>query len=64
MPYTYNCTSCGATAQTTRAVDLRNRSGRRCQSCKDNQPVSGGGPRMRSARDLDDSTTARPRAGR
>jgi len=32
--YTYNCTSCGEIAHTTRAADLRNRSGRRCQNCK------------------------------
>lgn len=35
MRYTYNCTSCGAVARTTRAVDLLNRSGRRCPSCKE-----------------------------
>lgn len=37
MRYTYTCTSCGAIAHTTRAADLRNRSGRRCQDCKDGQ---------------------------
>lgn len=37
MRYSYRCTSCGATAHTTRASDLRNRSGRRCRDCKDGQ---------------------------
>ncbi len=43
MAYTYTCTSCGVDAQTTRAADLRNRSGRRCQGCKSVQdrPPSG-----------------------
>lgn len=40
MPYTYTCTSCGATAQTTRAADLRNRSGRRCQDCKSSKDTT------------------------
>lgn len=49
MPYTYSCTRCGATAHTTRAADLRNRSGRRCESCKDKQTavsVDDVGPRV------------------
>lgn len=42
MRYTYTCTGCGATAHTTRGADLRNRSGRRCQSCKDGQASASG----------------------
>lgn len=36
MDYTFVCTSCGADAHTSRAADLRNRYGRRCQACKNN----------------------------
>lgn len=50
MRYRFNCTTCGAPAYTTRAADLRNRSGRRCPNCKEGQSRSGGQPTERICR--------------